>query len=70
MEQENPEVFYCVLCKSKIALNEPFCLTNISLTEPFALIHPSCCRLRNKRNKLREELKRIDMKIFKKFVGV
>ena len=65
MDLGNTDESICLLCKKHIVGGR------IHALDEFKIItyHPSCFKLMNKRNKLKTELKDVEMKLFKKFIG-
>ena len=64
--------FYCPICKKQIELKKKYSYSEIPgmLEIEYNLFHPPCRRLYNKREKLRNELKCVDLQIFRKFLGI
>ena len=61
----NTEELNCLLCKKHIVGGRLHALDDSKII----VYHKPCYKLMNKRNKLKTELKDVEMKIFKKFIG-
>ena len=60
----------CLLCgKPKVVGKRINDIGNGVIEVEYLLFHPECRRLKDKRNRLRGELKETEIKIFKKFLG-
>lgn len=60
----------CLLCGKPMTVEKRINdIGNGVIEVEYFLFHPACKRLKDKRIQLREELKAVEMKIFKKFIG-
>ena len=62
---DNTEELNCLLCQQHISGGILHAVDEFNIV----VYHKSCYKLMNKRNKLKTDLKNVEMKIFKKFIG-